>query len=225
MGWRLLVCVALAGGCSRANPLYVGDDLSVTDDLAVDEAPDLAVPDLAEQRDLAGSDLARTDLADLSAPAAPDLSGVDLAGADLAAPMCADDNFGKSCNVATPVGSLHIGGTQPFTGVLPSSGEENWFQVSFPDANKLGYHPRASITSADGDILFDVYQGSCALTALGCGEGGSALGMTTWEVFGANCDSDGGCTPAVGSSGQILIRVFRASATPTCHAYTLTLSD
>ena len=207
-----------------------GSDLGAADFAAVDAARaadlattvDLGVPDLA-QPDLHVEDLAANDLAvanDLAA--ANDLTqALDL--------FCAD-TWSTTCAGASPLGSLHVGSSMTVAGVLPIAGAENWFQASFPDASQSAYHPLVNISSPDGDIAFDLYFDSCSLTPLGCNEGGNVSAKTSWEVSN-DCMPDpdlGACqalTPLVGTSGTILIRVFRRTAAATCNAYSLSLSD
>jgi hypothetical protein len=165
---------------------------------------------------------------------------------------CTDDGFGKFCNAATGLGNVGNFGSVSKTGVLPLAGEENWFQVTFVAPLNNSYHPHITIsTSAVGDdIRFDLFNGGCGAGTLSCPSefGSAATNRTNWEVrstngdegaigCGAGCGRDQcvchscNCTsayngmPQVGSGGTVFIRVHRASGSPTCNTYTLSVTD
>jgi hypothetical protein len=115
-------------------------------------------------------------------------------------------------------------------------------------------HVSISSTGGD-DIRFDVFNGaSCFSGTLSCpGESNSAAAnRTNWEVFwtngdpnatvGLGCGASGGvdknicnscsCSSfgyngmaAVGNGGSVYVRVHRVTGSPTCHSYTLSVSD
>jgi hypothetical protein len=153
--------------------------------------------------------------------------GTDSGGGSVDA-GCAGDSYGKSCAVATNLVTPTAGSPSVVVGVLPSTGDADWFVVTFDgsaDPQKT-YHPSVNVTGDPG-VVFDVYS-SCAGTALACGEGGSSVGETSWEVFYAQGDPTGSSfapIAPVGNAGQVLIKVYRASGAPTCNAFALTVSN
>jgi len=148
---------------------------------------------------------------------------------------CADDNFGKDCGSATGLGTLALTASTQRSGVIPSSGGENWFVVTFAYTTATSYHPSISLTSAAGNtFVFDLYT-SCSLGTLACGsEGGLSTARTSWDVIGGGASNGVGCTglgtctsaySATPSVGTVFIKVRRASGAPTCGGYTLTVAN
>lgn len=152
---------------------------------------------------------------------------------------CKDLGVARTCQTATPLGSMTIGGSLSPTGNLPVVGEENWFSVTFTGNTQPGYHPKVALSSnPNGAFVLDVVA-DCNGAQLGCQmeSGKTANGVQTWEVqtTGGDFTPPAGqsapvqtfsATPAVGSGGKVFIRVYHASTgTPTCSAYTLTVSN
>ena len=138
---------------------------------------------------------------------------------------CCNDALGKSCNTATGVGPIGIGGSTTETGQLPGMGEEDWLQVTFNGDNRnQAYHPHIYFTSnPNNEFAFDL-DGSCGGGPLGCGEGGSCTGKTDWEVYYTGGDPNSGGYAPLGAVGTVFVRVFRVSGGQTCDQWTLTIS-
>jgi hypothetical protein len=180
---------------------------------------------------------------------------VDVDGAWSNGCECQDDGLGKSCGAATGLGNVNQGGgSTSKVGVLPLPNEENWFQVTFNGTRDTSYHPHVTISSVD-DIRFDIFNGlNCSSPTLSCpGEGNApSSNRTNWEVFWSNGDGratsglacGAGCGPqqcvcnscvctstgyngmqAPGNGGTIYIKVHRVTGSPTCHTYTLSVTD
>jgi hypothetical protein len=124
----------------------------------------------------------------------------------------------------------------PFSSTMtPLSVTEAYFTVTFGDNLSASYHPHIAITSTNNEFLMDVTQ-DCSGTAQqgndACTDNGNSgsKDVTNWEVAFTNNVKPGmdylNPIPAVGSGGQVWIRVYRNSAvTPTCNEYTITASD
>jgi hypothetical protein len=139
---------------------------------------------------------------------------------------CQDDVFGKSCSAVTSEGSVDLGQTINITGLLPIAGEQNWFEVTFPDYTAPTFHAKITLSTNPGSqFLFNVYDPSCADTALPCGDGGNSTARTTWEMSETDTNSPIDTFPTVGSGGVVYVEVYRASGAPTCSSYVLTISD
>jgi hypothetical protein len=137
---------------------------------------------------------------------------------------CAQSAWGKSCGSATSLGTLGLNGLVQRSGTLPTSGEENWFLVTFTYTSASNYHPSISISSQAGNaFVFDVFTG-CGFNVLTCGNGGDTTNRTGWDVFGGGEPSGLTWSPTP-SVGTVYIRVRRASGGVTCGQYTLTVSN
>jgi len=136
---------------------------------------------------------------------------------------CQDDAYGKTCATVTSEGTVSLGQSINFSGVLPVAGEENWFEITFPDYNTATFH--AVISIAGAGFLFNVYDPTCASTALACADGGSSTARTVWEVSETDTNSPIDTFPAVGTAGVVYVEVYRGTGAPTCTSYTLTISD
>jgi hypothetical protein len=140
---------------------------------------------------------------------------------------CQDDAFAKACGANTNVGTVDVGQSFNEVGVLPVAGEVNWFEATFPENTLTTYHPKITLSVNPGSqFLFNVYDATCAATAMSCGtEGGSSTARTTWEVSETDTLVPISIFPTVGTGGVVYIEVYRASGAPTCSSYTLTISD
>jgi len=135
---------------------------------------------------------------------------------------CQDDSWGKGCGSATSLGTIAVTGSTMRTGVLPLAGEENWFLATFQYTTATNYHPAITLTGTG--MVFDVFT-SCSLGVLNCTtEGGQSTSRTSWEVQGGGAPTGLTYSPT-GSVGTVYIRVRRASGSPTCGTYTLTVSN
>jgi hypothetical protein len=151
---------------------------------------------------------------------------VDVDGQYMDGCECQDDTWGKSCSAITGLGGIGIGGSVSKTGVLPVSAETNWFSVTFTATTATNFHAKIALTTnPKSEFLFNVYEPTCAGTSMACQDGGQSTARTIWEV--SETDTSGTITiyPTVGSGGTVYIEVYRASGSPTCDAYTLTVSD
>jgi hypothetical protein len=138
---------------------------------------------------------------------------------------CKDDSWGKTCATITNAGSVGIPGTITETGVLPLAGEENWFEVDFVDYTATNFNGAITI-SPSSEFLFNVYTASCASTLLACGdEGTTSKGLASWGMTETDTMTPISTFPPAGTAGVVYIEVYRASATPTCDTYTLTITD
>jgi hypothetical protein len=153
-----------------------------------------------------------------------DASHVDLDGVWSNGCECFDDGGGADCGHAVGFGDIHIGGGgNSRTGTLPRSFQQDWFLVNFPDAGNQSYHPSISLSSTDGNIVMDVFNG-CGGAYSGCPEQGSgATAIKGWESYVANNASLS--IPLVGSGGTMAIRVYRLGGGVSCTQYTLSVSD
>jgi hypothetical protein len=139
---------------------------------------------------------------------------------------CADDGAGKTCATVTVEPAVDLGQTINVSGVLPIGGETNWYEFSFPDYTAATFHAKITLSTNPGsEFLFNVYDPTCSSTALACGDGGNSTARTTWEISETDLNSPIDAFPAVGSGGVVYVEVYRASASPTCDSYTLTISD
>src|SRR5207253_8557656 len=141
------------------------------------------------------------------------------------------------------------GGATSKMGVLPLPNEENWFLVTFNGARNNSYHPQITISSVD-DIRFDLFSGaSCSAPTLSCPNESNnpSTNIKNWEEIANQGGNEGGihcgsstlaCNspcdcgrpayngmPVVGSNGSIYIKVHRVTGSPTCHTYTLSVTD
>jgi hypothetical protein len=153
--------------------------------------------------------------------------------------QCIDDTYGKACNAATSIGTIGPGASMQVTGVLPLTTSENWFQVTFSSG---GSHPKITISATDM-ISFDVTSGTCSGGHPMCMDTSApATRLAVWEVSTTGgsasgvgcgsstltCNSTCNCTTPYAptpSVGTLLVRVYRPTGSPTCNAYTLTVSN
>jgi hypothetical protein len=149
-----------------------------------------------------------------------DSTHVDLDGVWSNGCECFDDGGGSDCGHAVGFGNIHIGGSGSKNGTLPRSNQQDWFIVTFPDGGNQSYHPKITLTSSDGNIVMDVFNGCGGLS--GCPNSNGA-GVKTWESFVANAASLN--IPTVGSGGTIAIKVYRVGGGTSCAVYTLSVND
>jgi hypothetical protein len=139
---------------------------------------------------------------------------------------CQDDVYGKTCATVSDEASVDLGQSVNITGDLPIAGEENWFEFTFPDYTAPTFHAKITLSTNPGnEFLFNVYDPTCASTAMACGDGGNSIARTTWEISETDTNSPIVTFPTVGSAGVVFVEVYRASGAPTCDSYTLTISD
>jgi hypothetical protein len=139
---------------------------------------------------------------------------------------CGDDAFGKSCATITNEGTVSLGQSVSVSGVLPLAGETDWFEVTFTDTTAATFHAKIALTTNPGaQFLFNVYDATCASTAMACADGGNSTAKTTWEISETDLNSPINTFPTVGSGGSVFVEVYRASGAPTCGSFTLTFSD
>ena len=140
---------------------------------------------------------------------------------------CADSGSNLSCGTALGLGTIGISTTTSASGQLPKAGQENWYWMTFTGEGSLSYHPHVLLTSNPGnEYVIDVYNG-CGFVPQTCGaEGGTAVGKTNWEVAYQAGSFFWDAIPAVGSSGQVFVRVRRLNAAAlTCDSYTLAVRN
>jgi len=144
---------------------------------------------------------------------------------------CECQNTGaQTCAAATDVGSIALGSMHTVTNSVPSATGSNWFTMTFAGTGAANYYPHIRLTANPGSqFLFDVV-GNCSQAPQACGSetGKNANGVTDWEVSKTG-GVVGGTTytavPAVGTAGNVKLRVFRAPGAVTCDAYTVTISN
>lgn len=145
---------------------------------------------------------------------------------------CQDSGNPTTCAGSANLGTIALGANTTKTGNLPTTGEENWFNVTFGGQGGTTYHPKIVLTSPGSQFVFDIVS-NCTGGAQACGsESGTANFRTTWEVTSGGDPAGVGIntptyspTPAVGTNGTVWIRVYRATGNPTCDNYTLTISN
>jgi hypothetical protein len=157
-------------------------------------------------------------------------SYVDVDGVYSNGCECLDSGFGQSCNTATAVATVAVGGSATRNGNLPRNNEENWFAVPFAYTDQPSYHPKIVLTAAAGTtMLMDIKQ-SCGGGAFACTDS-SGAGVVQWETTGGgnppgSSDKDGknnySPTPNVGT---LWVRVYQVGGARTCAPYTLTFSN
>jgi hypothetical protein len=154
---------------------------------------------------------------------------------------CCDSIYGKACASATAGGALTVGMTAlSYTGTIPEPGGTSvgdWFSVTFSGESNTSFHGLIQLTAGGGEFVFDIVQGACGGSPLGCGEGGSCTSKTAWEesYVGPNPGADPNSTnpsggsnfTPIGAIGTVFIHVYRANATAaaTCNPYTLTIQE
>lgn len=163
-----------------------------------------------------------------------DAGYVDVDGTYADGCECKDDGYGKTCATITDAGTIAIGGKVTETGVLPLAGEENWFEVDFNQYTATNFAAQITITPSS-EFLFNVYTASCSAVPANqasnppggtCQDtGGSSLGLATWAMSETDTLTPIGTYPTVGTAGVVYIEVYRASGSPTCDSYTLTITD
>src|SRR5581483_10880494 len=132
---------------------------------------------------------------------------------------CADIGFGQTCNTATGIPTIAVGGSTSRNGNLPAPNEENWFVISFSYTTATTYHPHIKLTPATGTtMLFDVIT-SCGAGVPACGlTGGGGLGE--WEVFGGGAPTGQTYAPTP-SVGTVYVHVYQTAGPRTCGQYLL----
>jgi hypothetical protein len=134
---------------------------------------------------------------------------------------CCDDNVSKTCDPATNLGTVGIGGNSGGSGVLAGPNESDWFVVQFNgNTDRVNYHPMIQLQSNDPNIVFD--------TQYGCGNG-TCSALLTWEIFYTNGDPNGRTwqpiQPPGDANGNVWIRVYRTNGNANCDPYSLTITN
>ncbi len=141
---------------------------------------------------------------------------------------CCDDTIGKTCQAATPQAALAIGQTVTATGLLTTSGQEDWLEVTFNNESNPSFHGHILFTSnPNGEFVFDVAS-NCTGTLRTCGtEGGSCQGKIEWEEqYSPGLDTTSPGFQPIPAIGKTYIRVYRKSGgTPTCDPWALSISE
>jgi hypothetical protein len=166
---------------------------------------------------------------------------------------CVDSTTQATCPAATSLfaGPLSIGGSiNPFSSSMaPLTVTQAYFTLTFENDTSNpnpSYHPHITLTSTvvagQPEFLMDVTQ-DCSGTLVEdvvCSDNGAnnSRGVIGWEsFFPTNAQKPAqnpmpgmdyyNPIPAVGTNGQVWIRVYRNAlfTTPTCNPYTITASD
>jgi hypothetical protein len=147
---------------------------------------------------------------------------------------CDDDTHGDACESATDLGSLAEGEMMmPEPGVLPMTGDEDWFRVDFPLAmmsmdpdagagSPGGGMPSIELAMNEGDAFRFEVRGTCS-TTLGCGDGMSARDVDAWSFVDDQSieGEEQYTTRDVPWPESAVIRVYRPVGTGDCQRYQL----
>jgi hypothetical protein len=159
----------------------------------------------------------------------------DINGAFSDGCECPDTVYGTSCGGATGLGTLNYNDSRTVTSQLPASGSEQaWFVINFPSNGSnpsTAYHPHIALTQGAGEYKFDVQSncgGALAFTCNTAGDSSNATNLTSFDVQGGGDYGTNtyGAVPAVGTNGQVYIKVHRANTSAvSCNPFTLVISD
>lgn len=145
-------------------------------------------------------------------------------------PTCTDEGHGDACESATDLGVLAAGDMMmPPLGVLPTTGDEDWFRVDFPADVEMntpgGGMPSVELVVNEGDAFRFEVRGTCS-TTLGCGDGMSARDVDAWTfVDDQSMEGDEQySTRDVPWPEAAVIRVYRPVGTGDCQQYQLRVS-
>jgi len=149
---------------------------------------------------------------------------------------CDTTGAGHTCATAAAPTSVAIGQVVNFTGTIPEPTGGDWYAVTFAPSpgNSTTFHPEVTLSAnPNTEFVFEIDGGACGGAPLTCPtEGGSATGVTTWEIKYTAGDPtsypiSGSHFQPIPSVGTVFIHVYRAnSAAPaTCDAYTLAVSE
>jgi hypothetical protein len=156
---------------------------------------------------------------------------------------CQDDGTPKTCSSAANIATLTVGEAGIVeTGVLPTTGESNWYSFTFAtDNGTTTYHPKILLTGGDvtglgTGVVFAVYTacsgsvgGPLATTcSISGGDNTGEGALTTWEIQDTDALAPVGTRVPItdiSATGEVWIEVYRATGSPTCNSYTLTVSD
>ena len=145
---------------------------------------------------------------------------------------CEDDGHPMSCDVATDLGTIDIGGMMMVSGTLPTLSDEDWFTVTFPPMNMPnsfgGGMPQVEL-SGDATMVFEV-RTSC-MASFSCGEGipRELTSFTFVDDQSMAVDPPGEVPNDYSTRDRpwpeiLKIRVGRRGGPATCDTYTLTIS-
>lgn len=137
-----------------------------------------------------------------------------------------------TCDVATDLGAIDVGGMMTVTGTLPTLSDEDWFTVDFPPLNMPnsfgGGMPQVEL-SGDATMVFEV-RTSC-MASFSCGEGVPRELTSFTFVDDQSFAVDPPAEPPNEYSTRerpwpevLKIRVGRRGGPATCDSYTLTVS-
>jgi hypothetical protein len=145
-------------------------------------------------------------------------------------PACTDDAHGSMCERATDLGSLMAGDSiTPDPGVLPMSGDEDWFRVDFPPDPMMnmpgGGMPAIEFVMNGGEAFRFEVRGDC-MTTLGCGDGMSARDVDSWSFVDdqAMMGEDAWSTRDAPWPAAAVIRVYRPVGMGDCQRYQIRVS-
>ena len=145
---------------------------------------------------------------------------------------CTEDGHPETCDVATDLGAIDIGGMMTVTGTLPTLSEEDWFTVEFPPLNMPnsfgGGMPSVEL-SGDATMVFEV-RTSC-MASFSCGEGvpRELTSFTFVDDQSVAVDPVGDVPNDYSTRDKpwpevLKIRVGRRGGPATCDEYTLTIT-
>lgn len=136
---------------------------------------------------------------------------------------------GAACATPTDLGVVGVGQSKTATSSLTPAGREAWYAITFGGTTSPAFHPHVTLTTnPGGEFVFDVYSG-CGGAALSCDEGGTATGMTDWEVALAPGVGEPGAPgyvppPMPNANGTVFVRVRRTNAV-NCDGFVLTIRN
>jgi hypothetical protein len=134
----------------------------------------------------------------------------------------------NNCGGREQIGSIAFNTSVVRSGAVPGNLGVYFYDVLWTNSSATptpGYHPHVILTGT-GAVL-DIFTYDCNLTgSYTCSEGGSALGITEWEVKQTAGDINNGSFTWASPppSTHVLVRV-RATTATTCGTYSLTFQN
>ncbi len=145
-------------------------------------------------------------------------------------PTCDDDTHGDACESATDLGVMAEGDMMMVPpGVLPNTGDEDWFRVDFPASTEMGTPgggtPAIELVMNEGSAFRFEVRSTCS-TTLGCGDGMSARDVDSWSFVDDQAmeGDEQWSTRDVPWPESAVIRVYRPVGTGDCQQYQLRIS-